>query len=512
MGCIVGKQQRPSSSTGDAPRAADKLSPVVPGGSPTSSVSSSPVWGVPTHEANESFAGFSSGYGGARARPSAAVYKPVLSKDGMVQVSALPARDAVLCGVRNELHVLLQVQTMPMVTPKRAPFELSLVLDSSGSMSGDSIETAKLTMIKMLSHLKEGDTIHVINYSDEATLVASGSYRDVDSLTERIRSIHANGSTNIASGLNLAYDTMAKNAQKRKSEGASGVIFLFSDGCDNSGSAAKGILGKLVEKRSSEEDVSVHSLGIGTHYDESTMRAIAEEGLGAYIRIEDVEEIGAQVAVAFEGILTLVGSSPVVQVRGRNGCIVKKAWGHAQEELLKGLGLPSMRADNLQEVLLSVDVDPMCEPDTKIPILDYTLTWTDRLVGIPTQRELRGEVCVQATTDPAALDAELGDVVVSLRLTECGAASEAVAESLQRGQHQRAIDLQAEAVGILEAIIPLDKSKRERARNMHRAMQSDLEEFQSRPKERWDMERMTKNAQFRGYAAGCADEWMYQLM
>ena len=48
----------------------------------------------------------------------------------------------------------------------RDPYELAIVLDRSGSMSGAKIENAKQAIINIIDQMIDGDIIHVIQYDD----------------------------------------------------------------------------------------------------------------------------------------------------------------------------------------------------------------------------------------------------------------------------------------------------------------------------------------------------------
>ena len=91
---------------------------------------------------------------------------------------------------------------------KIVPKDVVIVLDRSGSMSGEKIEQAKESARFVLNHLNEGDRFNVISYSDDVEAFFDGLVKpDKAKLAEamdRIDRIEARGGTNIHDALQKA--------------------------------------------------------------------------------------------------------------------------------------------------------------------------------------------------------------------------------------------------------------------------------------------------------------------
>ena len=99
----------------------------------------------------------------------------------MIKLTLKPQRNALLKGWDNELYALLQLSHKGKVNNRSnsKPLNLSIVLDRSGSMSGQPLEEAKKAAIMMIENLRESDKISIITFdSIVQTVVPSTSLSD----------------------------------------------------------------------------------------------------------------------------------------------------------------------------------------------------------------------------------------------------------------------------------------------------------------------------------------------
>jgi Mg-chelatase subunit ChlD len=90
-------------------------------------------------------------------------------------LSLVAARPALLAGKDNIVDVLIRVQAPDAPKsglPERPRLNLAIVIDRSGSMSGQPLHEAKRAASFMIDSLKATDRASVVTYDDEVAVVA----------------------------------------------------------------------------------------------------------------------------------------------------------------------------------------------------------------------------------------------------------------------------------------------------------------------------------------------------
>lgn len=174
----------------------------------------------------------------------------------------------------------------------RAPVSLAIVLDTSGSMTGEKIEEAKRSATRLIRDMRGEDEVAFVRYSDGSELLQPlARVSDVrEGLIRRIEGISASGGTNIPSGLRLGKDALRNAAGDHVHR-----IVLMSDGLDSSRSESD----RLAAAAAAEGTVT-SSLGIGLDFDESYMSSVASAGHGNFAFVKD----GASLSAFLEKELT----------------------------------------------------------------------------------------------------------------------------------------------------------------------------------------------------------------
>jgi Ca-activated chloride channel family protein len=113
-------------------------------------------------------------------------------------------RELIARGVPSERILEIRVQAPKSAGQKKRPrLNLALVLDRSGSMSGDKLNYVKKAAKHVLTLLQEQHTAALVTYDDEVDLV-SPSVNVTDEnrreITRRISLLKTGGSTNLSGG------------------------------------------------------------------------------------------------------------------------------------------------------------------------------------------------------------------------------------------------------------------------------------------------------------------------
>jgi Ca-activated chloride channel homolog len=240
----------------------------------------------------------------------------------------------------------------------RAPVDLALVVDTSGSMEGAKIQAARASARTIVERLADGDIISVDSFSDHArTLVAP--VRLAPETRAHVLSVIAElgtgGSTNMFEGLELAQMHVAQAPADHPVR----RVVLISDGQANVGPSSPAALGELAQ-RGLALGAQVTSLGVGLDYDERTLDAIAERTSGRLFHVGDPREMNATLehevdllasTVADQASIEIV-PAPGVQLVGVDGARIDWADGGAVR-----IPLGALFAGQHREALVRVRLD-----------------------------------------------------------------------------------------------------------------------------------------------------------
>jgi Ca-activated chloride channel homolog len=168
------------------------------------------------------------------------------------------------------------------------PANLVFLVDVSGSMnSNDKLPLLKSSLKLLVNEMREQDHITLVTYAGTtAVTLPPTSLKERGRILAAIDGLNANGSTNGASGIALAYQM----AQQGFIKGGINRILLATDGDFNVGITNFDQLKHLVEEKR-KSGVSLSTLGFGTgNYNEQLMEQLADAGDGAYSYIDNLME------------------------------------------------------------------------------------------------------------------------------------------------------------------------------------------------------------------------------
>lgn len=340
-------------------------------------------------------------------------------------------------------YVLLEASGHSDLTTDRAPINVSLVLDRSGSMSGSKIRYAKQACQFVVEQLSEGDTFSLVAFDDEVeTIIPPGPVTNKPELRKRIERIQTGSCTNLSAGL--------IEGAKHVLEGKLGLpravnrVILLSDGLANRGVTSKTRLAELAREYHSS-GASISAMGLGDGFDEELMETISYQGGGHFYYIDAPERIPVIFQQELEGMLSVVANRMTLTLRTSEHARVMNVYGYTTERRAGELKVNAgdLYANEAKAILLELAVDP--HAPGRHPVMSVEWSYNDLSGGAKKACAVCCELSAEFTDDAGLLE-EPGDAAVlqQVELARSAIAIESAMEALDRG------DLQAGMVMLRE--------------------------------------------------------------
>ena len=216
------------------------------------------------------------------------------------QLNALPSEQLI--------YLLLKVAPGETVQRRRAPLNISLVIDRSTSMRGSRLNQVKAAASLIIDKLSAGDTISIVTFSDRAQVVIpSQKVGNKVALVSRINSIIASGATEIYQGLQAGLRELRK---QRIDEHVSHMI-LLTDG-HTYGDSEQCL---LLAKDAAEKGVSMSAFGLGTEWNDEFLDGLVAPSGGRSAFIESPQQIIAYLENQIEGLGMMFAQNVQLQYR-----------------------------------------------------------------------------------------------------------------------------------------------------------------------------------------------------
>jgi hypothetical protein len=322
-------------------------------------------------------------------------------------------------------------------------------------MSGQKLDYAKRAVLKLVKHLSVNDTLHFLTYDSTARVVfRSGDLSEAgkEGLRATVNSVQARGQTNLCGGLEAAVQVLTNNEEKSTSDGTVRRIFLFSDGCVN-----VGVTDPLQIRRKvavwAAQGITTSTFGIGTDFDESLMRGIAESGTGRYKFLATARDIPKIVSKSVHDLLDLYASEVALDIRGGEHTIVTRVYGSDDDDGSAAeapglIHLGDLHNANDRLVLAELEVSPPGHTGEGNAFAAAEWILTGQRDGSPIQ--ISGEVTLLTTRSRQDLGDEATPVLTAFAIRRGADMDLEVAECLARGDRQRARETKTRQMALLQ--------------------------------------------------------------
>lgn len=353
-----------------------------------------------------------------------------------VRLSADLAHPRILAGRKMTTYLKVGLTGFDMeAAARRAPVNVAIVIDKSGSMQGEKIRHARDAARQALDRLGPGDTVSVVAFSDKVEVVApASSLAEREAVKAAIDRIQAGGSTALFAGVSKGSEELRKNKQPDRVN----RIVLLSDGIANVGPSSPQDLGRLGAALS-KEGMTVTTLGLGLDYNEDLMTELALRSDGNHAFIKNSDELAGIFQREFGDILSVVAQRIEIRIRCAQGVRPVRVLG--READIRGqevtVAMNQLYAKQEKYVLLEVEI-PEGAAETDAPVAEVQLSCINAISK--SEDKITSHAVARRVSDAALVTASTNKAVLVDVARFIGSEKEALAVKLNdEGRHEEAI-------------------------------------------------------------------------
>ncbi|QSQ21224.1 VWA domain-containing protein [Pyxidicoccus parkwayensis] len=368
--------------------------------------------------------------------PAATVTLPLVTStptDGALSLSGKLSGAYVQEG-NSEVFAWLELKARPPESGRRVPVNLALVIDRSGSMSGQKLADAKRAALELVRRLTPEDRLAFVDYGTDVRALPSRLVTPEvqEELVRTISALQDDGSTNMSGGLTEA----ARALRPYLSQFRVSRAILLSDGQPTTGMVRPEELYTLTRSLR-DEGITVSALGVGGDFHEVLMRGMAEQGGGFSGFIDDSAKLAEVFSRELDQATSTVARRVELELRLPAGV-----------QSVEVLGVPSTREGQVvkvplydlagdQSVRLVAKLTLTAPASGVVQVLDARVHYVD--VAKDSAADTGLALSASATADAAVVRANL-DKDVRVHATRALGTQHmvAAAEEMKRGNRQAA--------------------------------------------------------------------------
>lgn len=329
----------------------------------------------------------------------------------------------------DELALTLDVAAQPPQNLERKALNLSLVIDHSGSMTGEQMADARLALHTLLGKLDDDDFVSVIAFGSQVELLQEQTeWGDADQseLLAAVDAITPRGTTAMGDALGVALGQVASTWDASRVN----RVILLTDGMPNDPNQ---VLQLGAQARN--QQIALSTMGLGPQFNETLMAQLADMTGGQYRFIASSDQIAATFDEQRASLEKTVARSAVLTFTFGPGVQLTQIYGAPQANVYGqrvDLYLGDMDAQTHRKLGLRLKVAGQPE-GARVEIADAVLRYEDVATGA--QRERLVYVEAEASSDRQQVEARRRQDVIK-RLEQFGALQdmEGAIQQWERGE------------------------------------------------------------------------------
>ena len=204
---------------------------------------------------------------------------PTPNADSSLSLTILPLKAGLLSGVPERTKALVRLTSskpVPTSTKGRPPLDLAIVIDRSGSMSGEPLAAAKGAAQNLIRGLGRQDRVAVVIFDDEVEVLRPlAPLEDREAACAVVAKIRSGGSTALFDG----WEAGARQLLPHVDPTRTSRVILLTDGQANQGLTDEDAIAAKVAELA-KAGVTTSTVGLGRGFQETLLGKMADAGGG----------------------------------------------------------------------------------------------------------------------------------------------------------------------------------------------------------------------------------------
>lgn len=357
--------------------------------------------------------------------------------------------DTFSVGKEHRVYLLVKVEGPPEESGREPlPINLSVVIDRSGSMSGEKLEYVKKASQALVRKLGVKDRLSLVAYDNVVSvLVPPQEVRDKALIERKIDGLQAGATTNLSGGWLQGCEFVGANTNEK---GVNRVL-LLTDGLANEGITDPDRLAAAARGKHLD-GVTTTCLGVGMDFNEDLLTRMSSEGGGSFYFIDRPDQAPTFFAEELSDLYSVVGQNLSVSLSTESavrGVTQLYDYPHQHQEDALVYRLGDLYAEEERRQVLELSLRELEDGETRLG----TITIAYDAVGEDgvTRQESTHEIVVRAVPE--------GELEVKLPVMEVEKL--ALLQKVRQAR-ERSVEL-------------ADRRKFEEARKVLRAMAEEIE-------------------------------------
>ena len=188
-----------------------------------------------------------------------------------MKLEAVADINVIALGTPQSISAMLDITAPPAPqTEQRPATSVQIVLDRSGSMEGERLQSALAAIRELVPKLQPDDCFGLVVFDDQALVAVPNRpmrEHDLPRVLQTMAAIRSGGSTDISAGYTLGLSEVRRHLP----DGGASIIML-SDGHANRGTVDSATFESLAQSAATGRIVT-SAIGIGSGYDERLLAA-----------------------------------------------------------------------------------------------------------------------------------------------------------------------------------------------------------------------------------------------